>query len=91
LPGNRFDDTAFRDLAAGGLISYGSSLRDNCRRAAGYVDRILKDGETGHRLPALAADLAVFGMLRAAEARLLAAIAAGQQARGLVHDAQADS
>jgi putative ABC transport system substrate-binding protein len=47
LPAVYWDRTP---VAGGGLISYGPDLRDQYRRAAGYVDRILK-GEKPADLP----------------------------------------
>jgi ABC-type uncharacterized transport system substrate-binding protein len=47
LPAIYFERTF---VTAGGLISYGANLRDQYRRAADYVDRILK-GEKPADLP----------------------------------------
>jgi len=47
LPAAYFERTF---VASGGLISYGADLAEGYRRAAGYVDRILK-GEKPADLP----------------------------------------
>jgi putative ABC transport system substrate-binding protein len=49
LPAVYWDRTP---VTGGGLISYGADLLDQCRRAAGYVDRILK-GENPGDLPVI--------------------------------------